>query len=278
MSLAERVRATALSPRERRVADLILSDPSAVAFGTVASVATAADVGNSTVMRFANATGFDGFSDLQQAVRNELDSRLRQATHRVRQPQRGDPIDRSLDAEIANVTDTFARLDRVGLAAAAARIARCARVGVVAGDTARGVAQDFATQLGMVRPHVELVDTGSIALTRSLTWFDRADMLVAIDTARYEHTVTLACERAADRGVPVFAISDSHLSPIAAVATWSFQVLDHGAGPFDSFVGALALTNLLVTLVTKEVGRPAVRHIDRLEAEWNAARILRAED
>ncbi len=278
MSFAERVRETSLSPQERRVADLILSDPSAVAFGTVASVAIAAGVGNSTVMRFANAIGFDGFSDLQHAVRTELDGRLRQATHRVRQPQRGDPVDRSLDTEIMNITDTFARLDRTGLAAAAARIARCARVGVLAGDTARGVAQDFASQLGMVRPAVELVETGSIALTRSLTWFDRTGVLIVIDTARHEHTVTVACERAADRGVPVLAISDSHLSPIAAVATWSFQILDHGAGPFDSFVSALALTNLLVTLVTKEVGRPAVRHLDRLAAEWDATHILRRED
>ncbi len=278
MSLAERVRATTLSPRERRVADLILSDPSAVAFGTVASVASAADVGNSTVMRFATSIGFDGFSNLQHAVRTELDGRLRQATHRVRQPQRGDPINRALDTEIANVTDTFALLDRASLAAAAAHIARCPRVGVVAGDTARGVAQDFATQLSMVRPQVELIETGSIALTRSLTWFDRSDMVIVIDTARYEHTVALAAERAADRGVRVLAISDSHLSPIAAIATWSFQVLDRGGGPFDSFVGALALTNLMVTFVTKEVGRSAVRHIDRLDAEWDGAHILRAEN
>lgn len=278
MSLAERIRETALSPRERRVADLILSDPSSVAFGTVASVATATGVGNSTVMRFAATIGFDGFSDLQHAVRTELGGRLRQATHRVRQPQPGEPIGRSLETELANISETFARLDRVALSKAATRIARCPRVGVIAGDTARGVAQDFATQLGMVRRDVELVDTGSIALTRSLTWFSRDDVVIAIDTARYEHTVTLACEHAAERGVPLVAISDSHLSPIASVAKWSFQILDHGAGPFDSFVGALALTNLVVNLVTKELGRGAVRHIDRLDAEWESAHLLRTED
>ena len=278
MSLAERIRETALSPRERRVADLVLSDPSAVAFGTVASVATAAGVGNSTVMRFSATIGFDGFSDLQHAVRTELGGRLRQATHRVRQPQPGEPIERSLETEIANISDTFARLDRAALSKATVRIAGCPRIGVIAGDTARGVAQDFVTQLGMVRRDVELVDTGSIAMTRSLTWFGRDDLLIAIDTARYEHAVTLACEHAAVRGVPLLAISDSHLSPIAAVAKWSFQILDQGAGPFDSFVGALALTNLMVNLVTTELGRAAVRHIDRLDAEWDAAHVLRRED
>ena len=278
MTLAERIRETALSPRERRVADLILTDPSAMAFGTVASVAAAAGVGNSTVMRFATTTGFDGFRDLQHAVQAEVDSQLRQAPHRVRHPQPGEPIERSLETEIANITETFARVDRAALMRATTRIARCPHVGVIAGDTARGVAQDFATQLGMVRRDVELVDTGSIALTRSLTWFTRADVLIAIDTARYEHTVTLACEHAVERRVPIIAISDSHLSPIAAIAKWSFQILDHGAGPFDSFVGALALTNLLVSLVTQELGPAAVRHIDRLDAEWDAAHLLRTED
>src|SRR6478609_390374 len=251
MTLADRIREHDLSAGERRVADLILGDPSRLAFGSVATVAADAGVGNSTVMRFATKVGFGGFSDLQAAARDEI--------------------------EVANVQETFAQLDATVTAAAADALARAAHVTVIAGDAARGVALDLSIQLGMLRGDVDLADVGSIALSRSLAWLGRDDVLVAIDTARYERSVATAVERAAADGARVLAVSDSHVSPIARVATWSFPVVDTGAGPFDSFVAALALTNLLVTLTARRLGRKAVRHIDRLDADWDATGALRPD-
>ncbi len=275
MTVAERIRAGTYPPGERRVADLILRDPGTVAFGTVAGVAAAAGVGNSTVMRFATTAGYPGFRALQDAIRSELGGRLRQATQRVRQPRDGDPVERALAAELANLETTFARLDRRTLGRAAERLARAGHVAILAGDGARGIATDLAAQLGMLRRDVELVDAGPVALGRALSWLDRDDLLVVIDTARYEGTVADAVTLAADAGVAVLALSDSHRSPVASRARWSFEVSDTGAGPFDSFVAALALTNLLVALVTELLGRGAVRHLDRLDATWDAAGALR---
>jgi DNA-binding MurR/RpiR family transcriptional regulator len=129
----------------------------------------------------------------------------------------------------------------------------------------------------MLRDGVEVADAGSIALSRTLAWLEADDVLVVVDTARYEASVASAAERAAAAGARVLAVSDSHVSPIARVATWSFPVLDTGAGPFDSFVGALALTNLLAGLAARRLGRRAVRRLDRLEADWDAAGILRRD-
>lgn len=273
-TITERIRARSYPPRERRVADLLLRDPGAVAFGTVAGVAAAAGVGNSTVMRFATTAGFSGFRALQDAVRAELGGQLRQASQRVRQPRAGDPVDHALAVETANLESTFARLDRRTLGRAADRLARAGHVALVAGDAARGIAGDFAAQLGMLRRGVELVDPGPVALGRALSWLHRDDVLVAVDSARYERTLVETVAVAVDQGVPVLAISDSHLSPVAAPARWSFEVADGGPGPFDSFVSALALTNLLVALVTERLGRDAVRHLDRLDATWEATDAL----
>lgn len=277
MTLAERIRGSDLSAGERRVADLILGDPSRLAFGSVATVATDAGVGNSTVMRFASKVGFAGFSELQTAAREEMDGRLRQATHRIRQHPAGDPVARAREIELANVQETFAQLDTTVADAAADALARAGDVAVVAGDAARGVALDLTIQLGMVRRGVAVADAGSIALSRARAWLGRDDVLVAIDTARYERSVATAVERAAASGTRVLAISDSHVSPIARVASWSFTVVDTGAGPFDSFVAALALSNLLVSLTARRLGRKAVGHIDRLDADWDATGALRPD-
>ena len=53
---------SALTPAERRVADVVLTSPEAVAFGTVAEVAQRAATSGATVVRLATKLGYDGFS------------------------------------------------------------------------------------------------------------------------------------------------------------------------------------------------------------------------
>src|SRR5207237_1390717 len=75
-----------LTPAERRVAAVVADDPEAVAFGTVADVARRAGASGATVVRLAAKLGFDGFVELQAAVREEMARRLRPASERIRRP------------------------------------------------------------------------------------------------------------------------------------------------------------------------------------------------
>ena len=149
---------------------------------------------------------------------------------------------------------------------------------MLAGDAARGIALDFASQLGMVRAGVEVADVGSIALEPLARLARSPTTCSSRSTPRgTRRSVATAVERAAaDRRPRARGLGLARLAH-RRVATWSFQVVDTGAGPFDSFVGALALTNLLVTLTARRLGRRAVRHIDRLDADWDATGVLRPD-
>ena len=61
-----------LPKRLAQVAAYSLGNPDEVAFGTAASIATAADVQPSTLVRLARHLGYDGFSDLQSIFRSRL--------------------------------------------------------------------------------------------------------------------------------------------------------------------------------------------------------------
>ena len=58
--------------RMAQIASYILAHPEAVALGSVASIASAAQVAPSSLVRFGHALGLTGFADLQQVFRNEL--------------------------------------------------------------------------------------------------------------------------------------------------------------------------------------------------------------
>lgn len=69
-------RAEMLPKRLAQVAVYALHNPDEIAFGTAASVAQAAAVQPSTLVRFAQAFGYQGFSELQEIFRSRLRERV----------------------------------------------------------------------------------------------------------------------------------------------------------------------------------------------------------
>jgi DNA-binding MurR/RpiR family transcriptional regulator len=267
-----------LTPAERRVAAVVADDAEAVAFGTVADVARRAGASGATVVRLATKLGYDGFVDLQGAVRQEMTRRLRPASERIRRPQPGDTVGATLATELTNVAATLEAVD-TGAFAEAVRILSApavpgGRVLVLSGDASSGVALLLATELGMLRTGVELVAGSEVAVARALADVSRRDVLVVLDLARYDRLVLTTAERAAARGAPLVALTDSALSPLAAHARLSFTVSAAGAGPFDSHTGMLALANALVAGVAARRRRSATDRLDRVEAAWAEAAAL----
>jgi DNA-binding MurR/RpiR family transcriptional regulator len=267
--------ADTLTKAERRVAEVVLAEPELVAFGTVADLAGAASAGAATVVRLATKVGYDGFTDLQQAVRFELAGRLRPAAERIREPAADDPVAQHLHLERNNVEKTLGDVDAGALGEAVSLLADAGRsVLVLSGEASTGVAYQLRHDLGSLRPHVDVLAGNQVRVLRRLAMATTGDVLVVIDLRRYDRWVVETAREAKELGLVVVAISDSRLSPIAAVATASFVVAAAGAGPFDSHVGTLALGNLLVTSVAARLRGDAVHRLDRAEGVWNRAGAL----
>jgi DNA-binding MurR/RpiR family transcriptional regulator len=267
-SVSERLRSLTLSGAELRVAEALLADPERVAFGTVADLAKSAGTGGATVMRLASKAGFDGFKDLQEAVQRDLSTRLRPAAERIREQKLTDTLTTSANTEITNVQRTLDGVDPISLVLAAKTLASAKTVAVVASDAAQGVASLFAADLAMLRAGVTAIAGGTVGAVRSTARLGRGDTVVVVDVARYDRAVVDVVRALRTSGVSVIALTDSPLAPVAKDALVSFTFADVGVGPFDSYVGALALLNLLVTEVAGKMQGSATEHLDRLEARW----------
>jgi RpiR family transcriptional regulator, carbohydrate utilization regulator len=267
-SVSERLRSLTLSGAELRVAEALLADPERVAFGTVADLAKSAGTGGATVMRLATKAGFDGFKDLQEAVQRDLSTRLRPAAERIREQKSSDPLATSANTELTNVQRTLDAIEPNALGLAARTLTSSKTVAVVASDAAQGVASLFAADLGMLRPGVTLIAGGTVGAVRSSARLGKGDTVVVVDVARYDRAVVDVIRALRTSGVSVIALTDSPLAPVAKDALVSFTFADVGVGPFDSYVGALALLNLLVAEVARKMQGSATGHLDRLEARW----------
>jgi DNA-binding MurR/RpiR family transcriptional regulator len=261
----------------------------------VADIARQAGASGATVVRLASKLGFDGFVELQASVREELARRLRPASERIRRPAAGDVLGSTLAVEMANVAATLEGIDRVSfdvavdvLSGAHSRSTRPSsgrsrrasagkapgRVLVLSGDASSGIANLFAAELSMLRSGVVFVGGSEVRVARLLADVGPADVVVAIDLARYDRAVLDAAGRAVDRGAALIALTDSALSPLVTGAVAGFTASVTGAGPFDSHVGLLALANALLAAVAATLRRSATDRLDQVESAWRAAAAL----
>jgi DNA-binding MurR/RpiR family transcriptional regulator len=264
-----------LTPAERRVAAVVLDQPQLVAFGTVAELARTASTSGASVIRLSTKLGFDGFSSLQDSVQRDLGRRLRPATARIREPESGDPLGRALQVELDNTQATFDGVPRERFDLAVQSLAvPAARVYLLSGDASRGIATQAVSDLSMLRPGVSQVTGTEVQIYRALAELRPGDVAITLDLARYDAWLIRAARAAAERRATVIALTDSALSPLARVADIHFVVRAKAHGPFDSYVGALALLNAIVAGVADRLRASATESLDRIEAAWSEAGVL----
>jgi DNA-binding MurR/RpiR family transcriptional regulator len=255
-----------LTPTERRIAEAVLEDPTLLAFGTVSDLAARLRTSRPSIVRFATKLGFQGYSDLQERVREEVSRRLSSPSHRIRhQDSSVAPARVAIESAISGV---FEALDEERLAALAAPIVTARKVWIISGETSMAGAHALHSGLAMIRPDVRLVEEHSTG--RDLSSASSGDAAVVIDFARYRSTSVTAARTLAGLGVTIVAITDGPLSPLASLTRAWCELKIPAVGPFDSSIPAVAAAELIVAQVASELRDSARERIDRLETLWQA--------
>jgi DNA-binding MurR/RpiR family transcriptional regulator len=280
MGVVERIMAHAdrLTSTERKIAEVLASEPQAVAFGTVAQVAQRAGTSGPSVVRLAVKLGYEGFVGLQADVQAELARQLGPARDRIRQRPPGNFPARVQATEQDNVTRTLQDVSPDALERSIARLSdRHHRVWVLAAEMTAPIGLVLAGQLTQLRDGVTLLGGSEVAMGRSLAGLAPDDTLVAIDIRRYERSLVALTRSAGERSAAIVAITDSPLSPLVAGARETFFISAQGVGPFDSVTGGIALVNLLNAGVAARLRQTAPARLDAIEAAWSSTGALVAE-
>jgi DNA-binding MurR/RpiR family transcriptional regulator len=274
-SIRVRLQSVVLTEAEARVGAVIIGNLQAVAFGTMADLAAAADTGPGTVARLCSKLGLSGFAELQRAVRPELLGSLRPAAERIKEKPAGDVLGRVAEADARNVAETFAATNSAQLQVTAKVLSELKRhVVVVCSDACAGVGQQYGSELASLRPNVEVLHGNPVAVARRLALGDRLDVVVAVDIRRYDAWLVDAVQRFAKAGATVIALSDSASSPLGKLADHHFTIAVASPGPFDSFTGALALLNALNAETAVRLRRTATDRLAKVEQAWNETAAL----
>lgn len=254
-----------LTPTERKIAVLVAEDPTLIAFGSVSAIASRVQSSRPSVVRFATKLGFAGYTELQEWVRKGLIRQLAKPSVRVRQPSqsrmnRQAVIDAATAAAGALADGRVARL--------AAPIAHAESVWIISGESSRAGASVLQSGLSMIRPGVRMIEHHTLG--RELCHAGKNDVAVVFDFARYRQSSVIAARAMVDLGVPLVAITDSPLSPLASLTQDWCELRIPAVGPFDSALPAVVAAEILVSEVVHLLGDVVRERLDRLEEQWRA--------
>lgn len=255
-----------LTPTERRIAEIVLADPTQLAFGTVSDLAERAETSKPSIVRFANKLGFDGYSELQRTIRDGLSNQLNNPSHRIRHRESSlAPV----RAGVFNALDTlFEFADTNRFRQIAQSIANAGQVWILTGETSKAGALVLQSGLSMLRSGVHLV--GEHSTGRDLSSASKSDIVVVYDFARYRHNSITSARTMSELGVPLIAVTDGPLSPLASLTKNWVELRIPAVGPFDSSVSSVLISELIVAQIAHELGSKAEQHIDQLETIWRA--------
>jgi len=243
-----------LPRRLLQVAAFALENPDEIAFGTVASVAGQAKVQPSTLIRFAKAIGYAGFTDLQDVFRAQLKSRW--PDYRERLARLGGVADdggnnaralldgfaESAIASIERLRDTVASHD---IERASQILAAAETIYLLGLRRAFPVTAYLAYTLAKLDVRsVAINDVGGLAPEQAAGATDR-DALIAVSFTPYTPTTVELTGQLAGRGLPVVAITDSPFSPLAPSADVRFEIVEADYSGFRSLSATLSLAMAL---------------------------------
>lgn len=243
-----------LSKRLQQVAQFVMDNPKNIALGTVAAIARDASVPPSTLVRFANAFGFQGFSDMQKLFRARLvddtpsyNERVKLAKEQLDQVSPTSPIQLLHEFASANMIamdqlKSEADADKLNLAVDLLEKANV--VHIVGFRRSFSIASYFAYALRHIDKSAFLVDGVGGMFKEQASVIQPQDVMVAISFKPYA-TETQQTLEAKPPEVPLIAITDSQLSPLVQQATVCFVVKEAEVRSFRSLTSSLCIAQAL---------------------------------
>jgi len=212
------------SRSQKDVARYIVDHLDEAAFQTAEELARRASTSSSTVVRFSQALGFEGYPELQQAAIEE---------YRHRAPsENGDEggqlfdfdqseFESALATDHGNVEDTARNLTREQVEACVSALANAKRVVIVGVDQMAFFASYLRHLLALLDLRAEVVATPRQESINRLARVDEDTLVVAFSAGRAHPLIIRAMKLARHRRAPRMAISDATLSEVGEHADYT---------------------------------------------------------
>lgn len=260
------------SRSQKDVAQYIVDHLDEVAFQTAEELARRASTSSSTVVRFSQALGFEGFPELQHSAREEY----RRKHERTNGAPAGvsptlEPLfsldqnefETAIAADHLNVEETARKASRTDIEATIEAIASAERVLIAGTDQMAFFASYLRHLLMLLDLRAEIVASPSQEALSRLGRIDEQTLVIGLSAGRPHPLVVRAMKLARHRKARTVAITDATLSEVAKLA----QIRLYYSSNSPAYVRShTALLSTIQALAYGVYARDAAQYADRIKA------------
>jgi DNA-binding MurR/RpiR family transcriptional regulator len=262
------------SRSQKDVAQYIVDHLDEAAFQTAEELARRANTSSSTVVRFSQALGFDGFPELQQAARDEyrrLVGGIAAVGANAGEAHAATPLfsldhtefEAALAADHVNLEDTAHKLSRADVETAIDAIVSAEKVLIAGTDQMAFFASYLRHLLMLLDVRAEIVASPSQEALGRLSRIDDQTLVIGLSAGRPHPLITRTMKLARHRGAKTMAISDATLSEVARLA----RIRLYYSSNTPAFVRShTALLSIIQALAFGVYSRDAQQYDTRIKA------------
>ena len=256
-----------LSRSYRKVADYIMSNYYEVSFMTAAQLAYAVGVDTTTVVRFSQRLGYNGYPELLNDIRDQVKSEI-YAAYEPKELMADDPAgafkDRA-EQEQHNLKQMLIHNPPDHVRRVAEMFAAAKHVVLVAEGYAATVAAMTAAQLRHRGISAEATSNDPVLMSGTLISLDAETLVIGISATEYGASVAKALAYGRSRGCATLGVVGSLASPVNRMSDQVVFAPTDVAGPLPSIVALSAALSALVQIAAKESEASVEKHGEEFE-------------
>ena len=259
------------SRSQKDVAQYIVDHLDEVAFQTAEELARRANTSSSTVVRFSQALGFEGFPELQGSAREEYRRRHERAGGDTRAAAIVEPLfsldqnefETAIAADHLNVEETARKASRTDIEAVIELIASSEKVLIAGTDQMAFFGSYLRHLLMLLDLRAETVASPSQETLSRLGRVDENTLVIGLSAGRPHPLVVRAMKLARHRKAKTVAITDATLSEVAKLANVKLYYSSNSPAYVRSHT---ALLSMIQALAYGVYARDAEQYADRIKA------------
>jgi DNA-binding MurR/RpiR family transcriptional regulator len=267
-----RARFEECSRSQKDVAQYIVDHLDEAAFQTAEELARRANTSSSTVVRFSQALGFEGFPELQAAAREEY-RRVHATAPATPSPSANgstplfsldqNEFESSLTADYLNVEETARKVSRSSVEALVEAIVDAEKVLVAGTDQMAFFASYLRHLLMLLDLRVDVVASPSQEALSRLGRIDSTTLVIGLSAGRPHPLVVRAMKLARHRKARTAAVTDATLSEVAKLA----QIKLYYSSNSPAYVRShTALLSVIQAIAYGVYSQDSAQYDDRIKA------------
>ncbi len=265
-----------LSSSRQRLMKQILDEPQETFFLSSREMGRRYGVDSATIVRTVQAMGYKKFADFSHDLREHFVTQITPYTAMKAATQQSRSIvsrvNQSLEQDFENLSLLKATLSPDKVVELAKQIHHSQRIIVVGVDFAAGLAMSLT--YGLVRlgcnAEAPIGHTGTVQ--GKIKMLTKKDLLIPITFGRGLRETVEAVQRAKEKSVPTFGITDSTKSPLVKYCDQYLIASTARSSFLDSYVAPMAVINAILVACAHVKPKRALEWLEQSDKEYESGK------